>query len=263
MTQSSNRKPPQVALFVTCIADLFRPSVGFAAVELLEAAGCEVVVPHAQTCCGQPAYNSGARAAAIDLAVRNIALLEAFDHVVVPSGSCAAMIRCHYPELVSDRAGMKLRAEALAAKTHELTSFLYDIGGEPDPVRTGDSAGVHTITYHDACSGLRELEIDTAPRALLAAQDGVALIENQDRENCCGFGGTFCVKYSDISTRMADKKLDKFAETGADLVLGGDLGCLMHLAGRAKRRGMPLQFRHVVEVLRGEPRTPAIAEREE
>ncbi len=247
MTPPAN---PHVALFVTCLVDLFRPSAAFAAVSLLEAAGCQVAVPDAQTCCGQPAYNSGDKKSASALAAQTIRILMQYDYVVVPSGSCAAMIKCHYPELVGGDAALAAQARGLAAKTYELTQFLHDVMHyKPEP------AAVETITYHDACSGLRELGVQAQPRALLQSP----IAENGDGETCCGFGGTFCVKYTGVSTAIADKKLNKLAATGARLVTGGDLGCLMHLAGRAARRGMALQFRHVAEVLAGDTDTPAIA----
>ncbi len=245
---------PKIALFVTCLVDMFRPPAAFAAVRLLEEAGCTVDAPAAQTCCGQPAYNSGDKKSAAALAAQTIRTLMDYDYVVVPSGSCAGMIKRHYPELLAGDAALLAQARQLAAKTHELTQFLHE-------VMQYKPAGVtaEKITYHDACSGLRELGIQAQPRALLQSP----ILENGDGETCCGFGGTFCVKYTGVSTAIADKKLDKFSATGAATVTGGDLGCLMHLAGRAARRGLPLQFRHVAEVLAGDTATPAIAEPEE
>ncbi len=241
---------PKVALFVTCLVDLFRPSAAFAAVRLLEDAGCTVNVPQAQTCCGQPAYNSGDKAGAIALAAQTIRSLMEYDYVVIPSGSCTGMIKRHYPELLAGDAALAAQARQLAAKTYELTQFLHAVM-QYKPTATIDEK----ITYHDACSGFRELGIAAQPRALLQSP----VMENGDGETCCGFGGTFCVKYSAVSTAIADKKLDKLSATGAAIVTGGDLGCLMHLAGRAARRGLPLQFRHVAEILAGDTATPAIA----
>ena len=244
---------PNIALFVTCLVDLFRPSVAFAAVRLLENAGCTVKVPDAQTCCGQPAYNSGDKTSAGRLAAQTIRLLMDYDYVVVPSGSCAAMIKRHYPQFLAGDAALAVQARTLAAKTFELTQFLHDVKRyKPAAVM------VENITYHDACSGFRELGIQAQPRALLQSQ----IIENNDGETCCGFGGTFCVKYTGVSTAIADRKLDRLSATGAATVTGGDLGCLMHLAGRAARRSMTLQFRHVAEVLAGDMAAPAIAEPE-
>ncbi len=242
-----------VALFVTCLVDMFRPSAAFATVKLLQDAGCIVQVPAAQTCCGQPAYNSGDKAGAALLASQTIRMLIDYDYVVVPSGSCAAMIKHHYPQLLADDAEMAALAQAVADKTFELTQFLHDVM-HYKPV----AKALENITYHDACSGLRELAVQAQPRALLQT----LVRETADGEMCCGFGGTFCVKYTGVSAAIADKKLDRFSATGAELVLGGDLGCLMHLAGRAARRGLPLQFRHVAEILAGDVTAPAIAEPE-
>lgn len=241
---------PHVGLFVTCLIDLFRPSAAFAAVKLLQGAGCRVSVPELQTCCGQPAYNSGDKKSASALAAQTIRTLMDYDYVVIPSGSCAAMIKHHYPVLLAGDAALAEAANAVAVKTYELTQFLHDVMRHRPAVKTDAK-----LTYLDSCSGLRELGIQGQPRALLQSP----VLENDDAESCCGFGGTFCVKYTDVSTAIADKKLNKFAATGAALVTGGDLGCLMHLAGRAARRGMALQFRHVAEVLAGDRDTPAIA----
>ncbi|CAI9410065.1 Lactate utilization protein A [Pleomorphomonas sp. T1.2MG-36] len=247
---------PRVALFVTCLVDFFRPTVGFSAVKLLEDAGCDVSVPAGQTCCGQPAYNSGDRAGARALAERVIGLFESFDHVVIPSGSCAGMIKTHYPDLFSGEPGWQLRAEALAAKTHELTSFLVDVLGVAPLPATWEG----TATYHDSCSGLRELGLKEQPRRLLSAVDGLAIKEMRDPEACCGFGGTFCVKYDEISNAIVERKVADVRATGADLLLAGDLGCLLNIAGKLKREGSRVEVRHVAEVLAGMASGPAIGE---
>ncbi|MFN3448209.1 MAG: (Fe-S)-binding protein [Roseococcus sp.] len=240
--------PPRVALFVTCLVDIHRPSVGFAAIRLLEEAGCRVEVPPSQTCCGQPAYNAGDRATAQDIARRVIDAFLGFDFVVAPSGSCAAMIAQHYPALFADvDPDYRARAERLAAKTHELTSFLTDVMG----LRAVSARLEARATYHDSCSGLRELGVKAQPRALLASVAGLTLTEMKEPEICCGFGGAFCVKYPDISTRMVSDKTADIATTGAELVLAGDMGCLLNIAGRLKREGSPVQVRHVAEVLAG------------
>ncbi|MBE0531592.1 MAG: (Fe-S)-binding protein [Rhodospirillales bacterium] len=247
---------PRVGFFVTCLVDLMRPSVGFAAVKLLEEAGCQVEVPAEQTCCGQPAYNSGDRADAIALAKQVIAAFEGFDYVVLPSGSCAGMIREHYPRLFAGDAAWEGRARKLAERTHELTAFLVDVLGV-----TGVTAKLAaTVTYHDACSGLREMGVKTQPRRLLASVDGLTLKESAMAETCCGFGGTFCIKYPEISERMVDTKADDLIATGADMVLAGDMGCLLNIAGRLKRKGSAMQARHVAEVLAGSLDAPAIGE---
>lgn len=248
-------KSPRVALFVTCLADLFRPSVGFAAVKLLEQAGCDVEVPLAQTCCGQPAYNNGDEKTTREIAAQVIDAFQGYDHVVAPSGSCAAMIKVHYPALFAGDAAMRTKAEALAARTFELLSFLADVCGL---AVTASRDG--TATYHDSCSGLRELGVKSQPRNLLGQVAGLELAEHAENETCCGFGGTFCVKFPEISTAMADKVVDAIAATGAGTLLGGDLGCLMNLAGRMRRRGIGIEVRHAAEVLAGETANPAIGE---
>lgn len=244
-----------VALMVTCLADLMRPSVGFAAVRLLERAGCRVTVPDRQTCCGQPAYNSGEINAAVPVARAVIELFEPYDYVVVPSGSCAGMLCQHYPALFEGE--WHDRALALAAKTWELTRFLTEVAPLPAPKKPPLNA---TVTYHDGCAGLREMGIKQQPRQLLAQQCGVEVKELAQTEVCCGFGGTFCTKMPAISTKMADDKLDSAVASGAELLLGGDLGCLLHIAGRARRRGLELEVRHVAEVLAGAPKGPGIGE---
>ncbi len=238
---------PRVALFVTCLVDLHRPTVGFAAIRLLERAGCQVEVPRAQTCCGQPAYNAGDRATTRDLARGILEAFGGFDYVVVPSGSCGGMLRHHLPGLFDDDPNLRARADALAARTYELVSFLTDVRGI-DVGPANSHAG--SVTYHDSCSGLRELGIKEQPRRLLGAL-GVPVTEMSEPEICCGFGGTFCVKYPDISTRMVTDKARDIAATGAGTVLAGDLGCLLNIAGRLSREGSPVRARHIAEVLAG------------
>ncbi|HEX7969532.1 MAG TPA: (Fe-S)-binding protein [Stellaceae bacterium] len=239
--------PVRVGLFVTCLVDLFRPSVGFAAVKLIEDAGCMVEVPAAQTCCGQPAYNSGDKADTKAVARQVIDAFEGFDYVVVPSGSCGGMIKQHYPELFADDPAMLERARHLAARTYELVSFLTDVRGV-------DHVAAHyegVATYHDSCSGLRELGVKQQPRRLLAGVAGLSIKELPGAEVCCGFGGTFCVKYPEISDRMVADKAADIAATGADTLLAGDMGCLLNMAGKLSRLGKPVRVRHVAEVLAG------------
>ena len=247
---------PRVGLFVTCLVDMMRPSVGFAAVKLLEAAGCAVEVPQAQTCCGQPAYNSGDRADTRTLAEQTIRAFEGFDYVVAPSGSCAAMIREHYPTLFDADAHMKAAAEDLASRTYELISFLTDVRG----MTSVDSGFAGKVTYHDSCSGLRELGVQAQPRKLLRSIPGVELTEMVEHDVCCGFGGTFCVKYADISNKIVTAKTDNILASGADTLLAGDLGCLMNMAGKLQRRGADIVVRHVAEVLADMTDQPAIGE---
>lgn len=249
---------PRVGLFVTCLVDLFRPTVGFASVKLIEDAGCEVFVPASQTCCGQPAYNSGDKRGARALAEQVIATFEDFDYVVIPSGSCAGMIKTHYAEIFAGEPDWALRSERLAAKTHELTSFLTDVLGiTPLPAAWQGSA-----TYHDSCSGLRELGIKDQPRRLLGSVEGLDVKEMAEPEACCGFGGTFCVKYDEISNAIVSRKTADIRATGADMLLAGDLGCLLNIAGKLKREGSPIEVRHVAEVLAGMTSGPAIGEKQ-
>ena len=225
-----------------------RPSIGFAALRLVEAAGAEVVVPATQTCCGQPAYNSGDRADARALARKVVDEFEACDFLVAPSGSCAGMIRTHYAELFADDPAMQSRVAALAAKTRELTDFLLNEAGlESVPGRFEGR-----VTYHDSCAGLREMDVKAQPRALLAKVGGLELREMAECETCCGFGGTFSIKFGEISARLADNKCGHIDASGADAVVLGDLGCMLNIEGRLRRRGdTKTRVLHVAEVLAG------------
>ena len=253
--RATNTAPPRVALFVTCLVDLFRPNVGFAAVRLLEAAGCRVEVPEAQTCCGQPPYNSGDRKDAQDMARQTIAACRGYDYVVAPSGSCIGMLR-DYPRLFAHEPDLLAEAQDLAARSFELTQFLVDVRG----LERIEARYPGSVTYHDACSGLRQLGVRGQPRALLAQVEEARLEEMRDTEVCCGFGGTFCVKYPELSARMANDKIDNICATGADTVLAGDLGCLMHIAGRLRRLDKPVRAYHIAEVLADMAYGPAIGE---
>jgi len=253
--QPTSNKKPRVGLFVTCLVDLIRPSVGFAAVKLLEDAGCVVEVP-AQTCCGQPAFNSGDRATTREIAEAVIAAFAPYDYVVAPSGSCAGMLKVHYPELFHEDPNWLPKAEAFADKTYELVSFLVDVL----KVDRVDARFPEKVTYHDSCSGLRELGIKAQPRKLLARVEGLNLVELKDANVCCGFGGTFCVKYPDISDAIVTKKAGEIAATGATTLLAGDLGCLMNMAGKLQRQGANVSVRHVAEVLADMGDAPGIGE---
>jgi L-lactate dehydrogenase complex protein LldE len=255
---ASQPRPRRVALFVTCLVDLFRPSVGFAAIKLLEDAGCTVEVPPLQVCCGQPAYNSGDRATARAIAAQVIDAFEGFEAVVAPSGSCGGMLAHHYPGLFDDDPAMKARAENLAQRSHELVSFLVDVLGVKSVAAHFDGA----VTYHDSCSGLRELGVKQQPRRLLASIKGLELREMETPEVCCGFGGTFCVKYPEISNAMVGEKSADIAQSGADTLLAGDLGCLMNMAGKLQRQGRTVRVRHVAEVLADMAGLAAIGEPE-
>lgn len=257
MTQPAPARS-KIGLFVTCLVDLMRPSVGFAALRLLERAGAQVVVPENQTCCGQPAYNSGdfkdARAIARDV----IEAFENFDQVVAPSGSCAGMIRVHYPTLFKDDPAWRGRAESLAQRTFELTQYLAEHLDLNEV-----SAELHaSIAYHDSCASKREMGVMQQPRNLLAAVDGVSVKELADTETCCGFGGLFSIKFPDVSGDIVDKKVQMIEDTGAELLVGADLGCLMNMSGKLKRRGSGVRVYHIAEVLAGMTDAPGIGDGE-
>jgi L-lactate dehydrogenase complex protein LldE len=239
----------RVGLFVTCLVDLMRPSIGFAAIKLLESGGADVYVPPTQTCCGQPAYNSGDRADAIALARKVVDEFEDCDYLVSPSGSCSGMIKTHYGELFAADPAMQARVAALGQKTWELTSFLAEVLKLERVPGTFEGKA----TYHDCCAGLRELGIKKQPRALLASMAGLKVSEMAEPETCCGFGGTFSVKFGEISARLADNKCGHIEAADVDAVVLGDLGCMLNIEGRLRRRGdAKTQVLHVAEVLAGE-----------
>lgn len=248
-------KSPKVGLFVTCLVDLYRPSVGFASISLLEAAGCEVTVPVSQTCCGQPAFNSGDKVGAAKLAEKLIMEFEAFDYVVAPSGSCIAMLR-EFPSLFKAESDLFRKAELLSKKSFEITSFLVDV------VDFGDISTCYkgTMTYHDSCSGLRALNIKQQPRKLLNRVKDLNRVEMPEPDVCCGFGGTFCTKYSEISNQMVSNKVKSIVATNADLLVSGEMGCLLNIVGKLKKEKKSIQARHVVELLIESLLEPAIAE---
>ena len=248
----------QVALFVTCLVDVFRPSAAFSAVKLLEEAGCSVAVPPSQTCCGQPAYNSGDRETAREIARQVIAAFETFPYVIVPSGSCAGMLSKHYPQLFDPETepSWHARATGFASRVRELTAFLaddlgVDFAGRPYPRR---------VTYHDSCSSIREMGVASQPRKLLKSMDGIELVEMTDRDVCCGFGGAFSIKYPEISNAMASQKMDRVLETKADVLTGPDLGCLMNIAGKLSREGNAIEVRHIAEILAGDVDEPGLCQ---
>ena len=239
----------RVGFFVTCLVDLMRPSIGFAALKLLEAGGADVYVPDAQTCCGQPAYNSGDRADAIALARKVVAEFEDCDYLVAPSGSCSGMIKTHYGELLADDPAMTARVGKLIAKTYELTDFLVNVL----KIQSVPGTFAGKVTYHDSCAGLREMGIKAQPRALLARMPGVQLSEMAECEMCCGFGGTFSIKFGEISSRLSDNKCQNIANAGVDAVVLGDLGCMLNIEGRLRRRGdTTTKVLHIAEVLAGD-----------
>ncbi|MCI0399779.1 MAG: (Fe-S)-binding protein [Gammaproteobacteria bacterium] len=249
-------KCPRVGLFVTCLVDLFRPIVGFATIKLLKEANCVVEVPTMQTCCGQPAYNSGDVANSKAIARTVINTFRDFDYLIAPSGSCIGMIKLHYLELFKADPTWYMKAKALSKKSFEILSFLNDVLKVQVP-----SAHYEGIaTYHDSCAGLRELSIKEQPRNLLAKVQGLRLREMREPQVCCGFGGTFCVKYPDISERMVTDKIKDIQATGADTLLSGDMGCLLNIAGRLSRLNVPIRCFHTVEVLAGMTHQNAIGE---
>ncbi|RRH80214.1 (Fe-S)-binding protein [Variovorax beijingensis] len=246
----------RVGFFATCLVNAMRPNVGFASLKLLEEAGCIVEVPMQQTCCGQPAFNGGDTRDAAVLARQFIETFEPFDHVVIPSGSCAGMVKAHYEEALADDPAWAERARRLAARTHEIMSFLVDVMGYAPQGRSLEASA----TYHDSCSGLRELGVHAQPRAMLGKIRGLELRPLEGHDVCCGFGGTFCVKYAPISNAIVEEKAAAVERTGAQLLLGGDLGCLMNMAGKLSRRKSEVRVLHTVEVLAGMADAPAIAE---
>lgn len=240
---SSSQTGGEVALFVTCLIDLIRPDLGFDVVRLLRDAGYSVTVPNEQTCCGQPNYNSGDRAGARETARRTIDALSRYDYVVTASGSCAGMIRHHYPKLFADNSVYYERAVSLGERIYELSTFLVEVADyRPQPIE-GQS-----VTYHDACAGLREMGVKAQPRELLG-RAGVEIKEMQEPEVCCGFGGTFCVKYPQISNSMVDKKVKDATASGAQWLVAGDLGCILNMEGKLHRNGEEMQVFHFAELL--------------
>ena len=242
---STDKVPKKtVGLFATCLVDIFRPEIGFATAKLLEDAGYEVGVPKSQTCCGQPLINSGSYAGARRIAKKITEAFEFYDYVVAPSGSCTAVLKLHYPELFQNKPEQQKKCKSLASRAFEITDFLENVAS----AKITATYDGH-CTYHDSCSGLRELGVQQQPRNLLAQIEGLKFNESKDSRTCCGFGGTFCVKYPEISSRMAQNKSDNIEQSGADTLLGGDLGCLMNIAGTLRRRKSHVKVFHVTEIL--------------
>lgn len=245
----------RVGLFITCLVDLMRPEIGLSTVKLLEAAGCTVEVPMAQTCCGQPAWNSGDAPATRALVEKFLADFEGFDAVVAPSGSCTGMVVKHYPDAVRDDPVLSARVAALVARVHELTDFLLRVRGVPPGqfAALAKQAEPRTLTYHDCCSGLRELGIQQQPRQLIAQHTPHTVAEMPDARNCCGFGGTFALKYGEVSAAICTEKCASIARTGAQAVVMGDLGCMLNIEGRMRHNGdYATQVLHVAQVLAGD-----------
>ncbi len=238
-------RPRRVALFVTCLVDVFFPGVGAAAVRLLRRFGVEPEFPEAQTCCGQPAFNAGFHADAREVARSFLDVFEPFDAVVAPSGSCASMVHEHFPSLFSGDAVLSERFTRLAGRTYELSQFLTEILN----VESTGARFPHSVTYHDSCHALRSMHVKDGPRRLLRAVEGLELRELVDSEVCCGFGGTFSVKFPEISAAMAEDKIARIEATGADYVAATDSSCLMHVGGALARRGSRVRTIHLAEIL--------------
>lgn len=233
--------PSRVALFVTCLSDMFYPEAGEATVRLLHRLGIAVDFPLGQTCCGQPAFNAGFRQQARDVARRNLALFAEAAYIVVPSGSCTSMWRIVYPELFADDPILGEQAEALASRTYELSEFLVKVVG----VERLGAVFPGTVAYHASCHLLRELGVAQEPRRLLSQVAGTTYVTMDLEEQCCGFGGTFAVKYPEISDAMLQKKIASLKRAGADTLVSCDVGCLMHIAGRLRRQGETIRVMHL------------------
>ena len=247
----SQPQPTRASLFVTCIVDQLYPEVGVSVVRVLRDAGVDVDFPEGQTCCGQPLYNSGYTAEARKLAERTLNVLEDRAYVVVPSGSCGAMMRVFYLDLFADDPEMLDRANRLSQRVYEFSEFLVDIVGYERRAVDADDSGT-TVAYHPSCHLLREMEVTEAPRRLLDAAPGVERVDLPDAEQCCGFGGTFAVKYPHISEEMLADKVAAATASGADTLTACDMGCLMHIGGAVSRQGLPFRVRHIAQVLDSE-----------
>jgi L-lactate dehydrogenase complex protein LldE len=256
LKSSTDEVHMRVAFFATCLVDAFRPTAGFAAVSLLEQAGCEVDVPMQQTCCGQPAYNNGDLTAARILAKQVIGMLSGYDYVVVPSASCAGMLKQHYPYLFEDNPPWREKAFDLSNRCYELIGFLHDIL----QVSAFPVCFQGSVTYHDSCSSLREVPIKQQVRKLLASNENLQFVELTDTEVCCGFGGTFCVKFPEIATSMVNDKVANIEATGAEMLVSADMGCLLHITGRLKRLNKSIRVYHIAELLAGMTDTPGIGD---
>ncbi|HXU08805.1 MAG TPA: (Fe-S)-binding protein [Blastocatellia bacterium] len=235
----------KVSLFITCLIDQFFPEVGVSTVRLLRKLGVDVDFPEAQTCCGQPAFNSGYQSEARDLAKRFISIFETSEYVVAPSGSCTSMVRVFYPELLKDDGEWLKRAEALASRTYEFTQFVVNVLGIHDVGVSGEGK----VALHQSCHLLRELKVKTEPQALLAAVKGIELVELERADQCCGFGGLFSIKYPDISGGILEDKIESIEKSGADVVVACDVGCLMHIGGGLSRASCHARTMHIAELL--------------
>ncbi len=235
----------RVSLFVTCIVDQVFPKVGLAMADVLERVGYKLDFPPAQTCCGQPAFNSGYRQDAREVARQFFDVFRDSEYIVVPSGSCTAMISHHYEDLFENDPGMRQRAREIGSRVYEFSRFLTDVAKVEDVGANYDAK----VTYHDSCHALRELKIKDGPRRLLANVKGLTLLEMEAAQECCGFGGTFSVKFPEVSGAMARTKMDSIVKTGASTVVSIDSSCLMQLEGVIRRAGLPIRTMHLAEIL--------------
>lgn len=235
----------RVSLFITCLADLFYPEVGESVVRLLHRYGCEVDFPQVQTCCGQPAFNSGYQEEAREVARNLIRAFEHSDYVVSPSGSCTGMVHHYYPYLFRDDPEWREKAEKLVHKTYEFSQFFVRVLG----VRDLGAVFPEKVTYHPSCHAMRLLGVREEPMQLLSAVEGLDYAELPHREDCCGFGGTFAVKMADMSEAMVCEKACHVCETGAKVLVGTDMGCLMNIEGRLRKEGKPVRVMHLAQLL--------------
>lgn len=234
----------RVSLFVPCLIDQFSPQAGVATVRLLRKLGLEVAYPEAQTCCGQPAFNAGYHEEATKLAERFIEIFSDAEYIVTPSGSCGSMVRVFYPSLPIHKDLGPFLTE-VRAKTYELSEFLVSVLGITDVGATFSAR----VTYHDSCHLLRELKVKDPPRLLIRNVRGIDFVEMGESESCCGFGGSFSVKFPEISTAMLEEKVNSIQKTGAEFVVANDTGCLMQMAGMLQRRRLPVKTLHLAELL--------------
>ncbi len=238
----------QITLFVQCLVDGLYPEVGEAMLTIFERLGIQVDCPGDQTCCGQPAFNAGYRKAARVAAKRFIEIFENAEWVICPSGSCVNMVKNHYEDLFEDDTSWAERAKLVGQRTFELSQFLVDILGIKDTGAVYDGK----ITYHDSCHLLRGLGVKEQPRRLIRHLKQAEFVEMKDSDRCCGFGGTFSVKYPEISTAMVDDKIRNITDSGADIVTGCDISCLMNIQGRLSRMGSNIKVLHIAQLLAGE-----------
>ena len=238
-------KRVKASIFITCLIDQFYPQIGEAMVKVLRRQGVELCFPEAQTCCGQPAFNAGFQSEARDLAKRFVSIFEKEEYIVAPSGSCTSMVRVFYSDLFKNDPEMLVRTRKLGERTYEFSEFLVKVLGADEVDARYDG----TVAYHPSCHLLRELGVKSEPRQLLQNVQGIELKELPDAEQCCGFGGTFSVKYPEISGAILERKLDCIRRSGAETLVANDAGCLMHMAGGLKRQNIPVRARHLAEIL--------------